>query len=395
MKANHTLPIAMLIFAMSISGLAAQDNYDHRSDRVKTERKAPERNAKVSESRSKSFDEKKSAVKAAETRKSDEARKAAETRKAADDRRNDEVRKAESRQAEARREADARQADARKEIETRQANARREAEARQEDARREIEARQADARRVAEGNKSDSRMDYDRNAGQRNNSVNQRENQSNQRYIQNAQRIDQRGGRANQSAERIDQGDLRNRRSQIQRIDARADGRSGNKYYRFPEYDRKNDRRFKHDRERCHTCFGVGYTFSHDRMHRLRCNHCHGRGFEIRFAHNLLEFCPICFTKMFIGGNSHSYRSIPQIARMETNRLDMILNLSDRQERRVYRIYVDYLRHSRVYSDYAIEERDSEILDVLNRRQQLIYLDMLYDTDYRDLCDHCYERRFY
>lgn len=370
MKANHTLPIALLIFAMSISSLAAQDNFDHRSDRVKTERKAPERSAKVSESRSKASDEKKASAKAAETRKVAEARQA------------DARKESEARQASARKEAEARQSDARKESEARQANARKEVEARQADARREVEARQADARRVAE----------DRNAEQRSNAVSQRGNQENQRANQSSQRVDQRGGRVNQSTDRIDQNDLRSgRRSQIQRVENRTQGRP----YKFQEYDRKNDRRFKHDRERCHTCFGVGYTFSQNRMHRLRCNHCHGRGFEIRFAHNLVEFCPICFTKMFIGGNSHSYRSIPQIARMETNRLDMILNLSDRQERRVYRIYVDYLRHSRVYSDYAIEERDAEILDILNRRQQMIYLDMLYDTDYRDLCDHCYERRFY
>ncbi len=163
--------------------------------------------------------------------------------------------------------------------------------------------------------------------------------------------------------------------------------------YMLPKYDRNRDKRFRYDHERCRLCFGIGFLFSHDGLHRHRCTVCHGHGFSVGYYSRMNEFCPLCFARVW--SNAHSrYSTDESIARMETNQLSVVLDLSDRQANRIYRINLRYIRHMR-YGDiqYEMQLRDKDILDVLNRWQQERYLDYLSNLDNRDLCDHCFELR--
>jgi hypothetical protein len=153
-----------------------------------------------------------------------------------------------------------------------------------------------------------------------------------------------------------------------------------------------NGIRFRNDHEFCRICFGLGYLLTHDRLHRVRCHSCYGRGFAMGYGNDLLEYCPLCYSQLMVGGNSYA-RSIEEIARIETDRLSVMLDLSDRQANRIYRINLHYMRNRHRDIDYAMQERDKDILDILNSRQQDMYLSYIESVDSRDLCDRCYALR--
>ena len=370
MKTIYTLLIALMIMPATLSTISAQDNENRRSERVKTERKATTRTAAKRETEKK-----------VNTR---EASRKVETQ-----------RKAVAEKQE-KRESDRNVVAQRKSIEE---NRKKIDESRARDSREPERKSNIEISRNTSTNNDIYRNGEGRNGNSSDKGkIESRDNDNSRSQIesrnngQNRSQVENRNNNNDRNRSQVE-----NRNNGQSREPGRNDGRnygpnSNRNRVSFPIYDRKSDRRFRNDNERCRVCFGVGYSFSHDRIHRIRCHSCYGRGFHIGFGHNIREFCPICFTRIFIGGISHQ-RSIEEIARMETNHLSVTLNLSDRQARKIYRINVNYLRDRRYDSDYAMQRRDKDILDVLNRRQQEIYLDMIYDVDYRDLCDQCFERR--
>lgn len=153
--------------------------------------------------------------------------------------------------------------------------------------------------------------------------------------------------------------------------------------------------RFKHDRERCHHCHGVGIVFGPDRLHRVRCVHCYGRGFAIQFHVNLYDICPLCYGPVRGYGFPTHPHDVADVARRMTKELDYVVRLTSSQERRIYRINLDYLADSRRGDlDYWMERRDDRIYRVLNNRQRREYLDYVRSLDYRDVCDHCFNAYF-
>ncbi len=150
------------------------------------------------------------------------------------------------------------------------------------------------------------------------------------------------------------------------------------------------DHRYKHDRERCGICFGVGFIFAHDNIHRIRCSHCYGRGFALDYFIDLDDVCPLCYGSVSVYGDIHR-RTKQSTARYVSNRLDDILNLSRSQEQRIYRIVLEYLRESR-YSDWYdwVVIRDRKIMRELSFRQRERYIDFMNELDSRDFCDRCF-----
>jgi Skp family chaperone for outer membrane proteins len=151
------------------------------------------------------------------------------------------------------------------------------------------------------------------------------------------------------------------------------------------------DIRFRHDHERCTFCFGVGFIYTHDRLHRLRCSQCYGRGFAVEFITRLDDVCPICYGPVSGYGSLHR-RTIQNTASYVIDRLDYLLNLSRSQERAIKRIVQDYLRDSRNDRWYnPVVARDREIMRELSNRQRDIYMDFMNNLDSRDLCDRCFD----
>lgn len=151
------------------------------------------------------------------------------------------------------------------------------------------------------------------------------------------------------------------------------------------------DSRFRHDHERCTFCFGVGFIYTHDRLHRLRCSQCYGRGFALEFITRLDDVCPICYGP--VSGYSPLHRrTIQNTASYVIDRLDYLLNLSRSQERAIKRIVLDYIRDSRYDGWYnPVVARDREIMRELSNRQRDIYIDFMNNLDSRDLCDRCFD----
>lgn len=309
MKTMYTLLLAFLILPATISLSAADKNEQYRSDKIRSERKAPSRNMKKGENTRKST--------AFNKNKKDNGSKGNQ--------------------------------------------------------------------KYTPGKNSDKYKPQDNGSGRNNvnnRADNNRNNNQDSRDNTNADRNRNQNDRSNTNANR--------NRNQNDRRDNDFN-RNRNRYDR-PDYARQRDNRFRNDNERCRICFGIGYMLSHNRLHRQRCMTCRGRGFAIGFSHNLSEFCPVCFASMVIGGISH-VRSLEEIARIETNNLSVLLDLTDHQANRIYRINLRYLNNRHGDVGYAMQERDKDILDVLNWRQQDIYLSYLRNMDTRDLCDNCYALR--
>lgn len=309
MKTMYTLLLAFLILPATISLSAADKNEQYRSDKIRSERKAPSRNMKKGENTRKST--------ALNQNKKDNGSKGNQ--------------------------------------------------------------------KYAPGKNADKYKPQDNGSGRNNvnnHADNNRNNNQDSRDNTNADRNNNQNDRSISNADR--------NRNQNDHRDNDLN-RNRNRYDR-PDYARQRDNRFRNDNERCRICFGIGYMLSHDRLHRQRCMTCRGRGFAIGFSHNLSEFCPVCFASIVIGGISH-IRSLEEIARIETNNLSVLLDLTDHQANRIYRINLRYLNNRHGDVGYAMQERDKDILDVLNWRQQDIYLSYLRNMDTRDLCDNCYALR--
>jgi hypothetical protein len=58
-----------------------------------------------------------------------------------------------------------------------------------------------------------------------------------------------------------------------------------------------------------------------------------------------------------------------------------MLRLSDRQAKKIYRIHLNFLTHPHRNRHLALEKRERQVLNVLNRRQRSIYVYHMHQTD--------------
>ena len=321
---------------------------------------------------------------AARSKSDDRRREAAAAQRKADERRSAasaEQRKADERRREAA--AEQRKAEERKSDERRSeaAAAQRNADERRSEA--VASQRNADERRseTAAPQRNTDQRRSDTATGQR--QAGEQQNRTGRGTVSN-------GVNRNDDNSRVNR-DNRGQNPEQRGRDVRYEGpsRSEVRYYQFATH--KTGNRYNHDRERCNICFGVGYTYGHDHLHRLRCTHCMGRGFGIQFHVQLHDVCPLCYGSVNGYGFANRHHEMVDIARRMTQELDYVVRLSNSQERRIYRINLDYLRESRRGDlPYWIERRDNQIYRVLNNRQRPLYLAYARNIDYRDVCDNCF-----
>lgn len=334
------------VSSRSESSAARSKSDDRRREAAAAQRKAEERRSAAS----------------AEQRKADERRReaAAEQRKA-------EQQKAEERKSEERR--------------SEAAAAQRNADERRSEA--------AASQRISDQRRSDTATGQ-RNTDQRRSDTATGQRQAGEQQNRTGRGTVSNGVNRNDDNSRVNP-DNRGQNPEQRGRDIRYEGpsRSEVRYYQFATH--KTGHRYNHDRERCNICFGVGYTYGHDHLHRLRCTHCMGRGFGIQFHVQLHDVCPLCYGSVNGYGFANRHHEMVDIARRMTQELDYVVRLSNSQERRIYRINLDYLRESRRGDlPYWIERRDNQIYRVLNNRQRPLYLAYARNIDYRDVCDNCF-----
>ncbi len=134
--------------------------------------------------------------------------------------------------------------------------------------------------------------------------------------------------------------------------------------------DRPQYREFRHH---CSYCTGRGFTLSFGGLRHIGCTHCNGLGYMI-----LKE---LYFNTLAYSGQ-YTFR---QLASIETDQLDAILHLSNRQWDRIYRINYRYLVRNEGRRYYPYSEKVEDIQDELNRQQLLeyaYYLDELRQDQY-------------
>ena len=182
-----------------------------------------------------------------------------------------------------------------------------------------------------------------------------------------------------------------------------SDGRDGqngrnseNKDYRNGRNpgDRENDHHGDSDDRR----YDQGRGRANDRYddHRRdrddRYSGHHGNVYSYGHVGRHDEACPFCYGPRQRSGFSVHY-SVQDLARLETRRLEMVLNLTERQIERIFRINLKYLtRRPGNYYD-AMARREREIRSALRWGQAQVYAGYLRHLDENDLCDNCYDGR--
>lgn len=132
-------------------------------------------------------------------------------------------------------------------------------------------------------------------------------------------------------------------------------------------------REFKHA---CSYCNGKGFSLTIFGS-RHNCSHCSGVGFRI-------------LREMYMGSMAQSgYYSIRELAQIETNQLDAVLNLTRRQWDRIYSINYSYLNkreRNRYYSESKWEQSINRELNYRQRLEYAYYIDEIrhdqYASDY-------------
>jgi hypothetical protein len=192
--------------------------------------------------------------------------------------------------------------------------------------------------------------------------------------------------------------DNQNRRDNRE-IRENRDDRS-NRDNRYERYERADNRNENHrsDRDyhytnremRCDHCVGRGYTFNHNGFGRIRCPHCEGRGLRV-IREIRLSTCASCYDPLY-DSNMYSNYTLEELARLETNRLVIALDLSDRQTERIFQVNLRYLTDRRQHGYCSHERRDHEIRNILRIGQVTAFVLYLHDLANNDLCDNCGHR---
>jgi len=118
----------------------------------------------------------------------------------------------------------------------------------------------------------------------------------------------------------------------------------------------------------------------------------HGNGFTIGRRVHRFDACPFCYGPRLNIGFSRNY-SLQELARIETERLQMALNLTNRQVSQIYSINLNYLyrRSGSYFMD--MERRERSIRSVLRWSQIQAYDRYITEIGEGDICDHCYSGR--
>lgn len=124
---------------------------------------------------------------------------------------------------------------------------------------------------------------------------------------------------------------------------------------------RSNKPTLREYKKMCIHCSGKGFSMHFDGLHRLTCSACNGLG------HLLLK-------ELYIGAMVQSGRyELEEIAEYETDRLDVVLDLSRNQWNRIYRINYKYLLKDINDKYYTMAKKERDIRNVLNSRQKIEY----------------------
>jgi len=117
-------------------------------------------------------------------------------------------------------------------------------------------------------------------------------------------------------------------------------------------------------------------------------NHNRDYAYDRRNRHD--DACPLCYLPRFERGYSMNY-SVSDLATVETNRISMVLDLSERQIYKIYRINLNYLSRRPGNHFYAMERRERAIRKVLRFGQIQAYEVYLDHLDNSEICDNCHD----
>jgi hypothetical protein len=158
------------------------------------------------------------------------------------------------------------------------------------------------------------------------------------------------------------------------RADIRNEVRENNARFR----DVRANNQYREFKQRCSYCSGRGFTLQLDGFRHINCVHCNGVGFRL-----LRE---LYLGAVAISGNYN----IREMARIETDQLDAVLELSRRQWDRIYRINYEYIsrnEHDRFFSEVRWERDIRRELTTRQRIDYTYYLDEIrrdsYANEYR------------
>jgi hypothetical protein len=148
------------------------------------------------------------------------------------------------------------------------------------------------------------------------------------------------------------------------------------------DHNRHAPNQYREHHQRCHHCYSKGFTLHIDGLRHIQCNFCDVHGFRI-IRELCLDACALCFSPL--SGYYGNY-NLEELAVLETNRLNTVLDLSNRQWDRIYNINYRYLIHRERQDYYSVARRDREIRDVLHLGQRIEYALYLNDLRNDELC---------
>jgi rubrerythrin len=154
---------------------------------------------------------------------------------------------------------------------------------------------------------------------------------------------------------------------------------------RRPDFNRRANLSNHDNQLRCTFCSGRGFTPHMNGFRHQRCNHCEGRGYRIYREMNV-NVCPICFNPLHDGQLNCS---LEDLAWMETNRIALVLELSDHQRNRIFEINYRYITHHYNGDYYPTSRRDREIRHILHFGQLVAFTILLNELHNENLCYNC------
>lgn len=180
--------------------------------------------------------------------------------------------------------------------------------------------------------------------------------------------------------------EVRNNEQSHRRNQPRMESRSSE---RNPNYNRRANVSYHERQLRCAFCTGRGFTLHIDGFRHLRCNHCEGRGFRI-YREMYVDACNVCYDPL----HGQLECSLEELAWMETNRIAMALELSDRQRNRIFDINFRYITHRYNGDYYSTTRRDREIRHVLHLGQLVAFAILMNELHEGEVCYNCSNERY-
>lgn len=221
---------------------------------------------------------------------------------------------------------------------------------------------------------------------QRNNDENDRQKKDKQKSeVRSEKETDDRRSEVNRKDTRRREG---NERAYLKRKEIRYSGNENTRGERGSddkEYGHRrdsDDRKYDRDQDRRND------NYRRNRDDRSSNKHGHAYAYGRMERHE--EACPLCYQPRQRSGFS-IHHSVQDLARLETRRLAMTLNLTNWQMDKIYKINLKYLSRRSNDHYFAMEKREREIRKVLRWGQIHAYETYLRRIDNNDFCDNCHE----